>query len=100
MVGPVVPVAVGPAFELAVGLERDGIGIVGGQGTVVVNDDLELPSVSVEVMVMLVVLFDDEDAGRQREQQHEHVKGLVDETSSYSQQADDAIRAIEAGGSL
>lgn len=32
-------------------------------------------------------------------EQFEHVKGLVDETSSYSQQADDAIRAIEAGGS-
>jgi len=33
-------------------------------------------------------------------EQFEHVKGLVDETSSYAQQADDAIRAIEAGGSL
>ena len=32
-------------------------------------------------------------------EQFEHVKGLVDETSSYAQQADDAIRAIEAGGS-
>ena len=33
-------------------------------------------------------------------EQFERVKGLVDETSSYSQQADDAIRAIQAGGSL
>ncbi len=33
-------------------------------------------------------------------EQFERVKGLVDETSSYSRQADDAIRAIQAGGSL
>ncbi len=33
-------------------------------------------------------------------EQFERVKGLVDETSSYSRQADDAIRAIRAGGSL
>ncbi len=33
-------------------------------------------------------------------EQFKHVKGLVDETSSYSRQADDAIRAIQAGGSL
>lgn len=33
-------------------------------------------------------------------EQFEHVKGLVDETSSYARQADDAIRAIRQGGSL